>query len=397
MAFTSVIQGARGAGNGLAANQKPDVWGALGILEPYNYPATQYLFFGSKKQKEVKNKSGKFSWMEDELFPHNTTVAVAITASGGNLALTNVNVANVNIFNVNDLVIVEANDEMARVSAIGTNSATLTAADGSSSLASISGTGSYIKILASMFAEGSTAPTAFSTKEVEVHNHLTIMKKAITTTGRDQAGEAFTDGLSHAEQVQKVMKEMKFQLERITMLSLESGNAASAGSLVQTYGKGLLGMLTSNIQTTAYGSLTETLLDTFAKLVGAKGSQNKIVYAGSNRFHEIQTILKAKYNSLPANIVATKYGVKVIQYIFGTTTLDLIYNPVLDGKYTNWAIAIDKDKFTGRYMANDLKGSRKFRIEKGIETPGTDGRTDLILADLGAQYMNEETGGVLKA
>lgn len=394
MAYTGIIQGQRGAGNGLAANQKPDIWKAMGLLEPYNYPATQYLFFGSKPQKPVRNKKGKYSWMEDELLPHNVTVSVAVTASAGKLTLTNVNVDLVDAFTVNDLVYIEDNDEMGIVESTATNQAVLSAPDGTN-LSSITGTGGIIKILASMFTEGSAAPISKTTEEVEVSNYLTIMKATVSSTGRDQAGESFTDGTSQAEQVSKKMKEMKFQFERLAFLSMSSGNASSAGALVQTWGKGLLGMLTSNIQTTA--TLSESTFDTWLQLIGQKGSPNKLIYAGSARYYEIQDIIKAKLNGLTGNTVITKYGVDVTKYKYGHLNIDLVFDPVLDGKFTNWAFGVDKGKFMGRFMANDKKGSRKLRIERGVEAPGTDGTTDLILSDIGAQYMNEETGGILKA
>ncbi len=396
MAYTGIISGQRGGGNTLAANQKPDIWSTLGLLEPYSTPATQFLFFGSKRQKSVMNKQGKYSWMEDELFPHQAEVAVDVSAGSDEYALTSTNVPLVAIFTVNDLVMLEQTDELMYVSAAAATTATLASPSGATVTTTLTAAGvNGLKILGSFFTEGSAQPVAESTKEIEVTNYLTTMKKTVSTTGRDQAGEAFTDGLSQAEQAQKAMKEMKFQFERLAMISPSSGNASSAGALVQTWGKGLLGMLTTNSQTTTTANLTEALLDTFLAAIGEKGSPNKILYCGSDKYYKIQTLMKAKIVPNLSNAIMTKYGVEVIRYKYGHLSIDVIWNPVLDGKYTDWIIAVDKDKFVGRFMANDLKGSRKFRIERGTETPGTDGTTDLLLSDIGAQYINEETGGVI--
>jgi len=394
MAYTGIVSGVRGAGNGLAANQKPDVWTALKVLEPYNSPAMQFVFFGKKRQKPVTNKQGKYSWFEDELFPNNTTISVQIVASSGKLTLTNTNVANVSIFAVDDLVLIEDNDEMARVESVATNTAVLSAPDGSNLSSTSATTGGYIHILASFNSEDAGLRTAMSTKEVEKTNYLTIMSATVSNTGRDQAGEAYTDGLTHEEQVQKKMKEMKFQFERLALLSITSGNANSSGSLVKTWGKGLQGLLTSNL--TTYTTLTEAIFDGWLKNVGAKGTQRKTLYCGSDVFYKIQDIIKAKLGSFANNQVPTSYGIKVNRYIYGPVTADLIYDPVLEGKYSNWVFAIDNDNFVGRYMANDKKGSRKFRIEPNVETPGADYTSTKLLSDIGAQYMNNETGGILK-
>ena len=47
-------------------------------------------------------------------------------------------------------------------------------------------------------------------------------------------------------------------------------------------------------------------------------------------------------------------------------------------------------------MADDESGSRKFRIVEHVETPGTDGRVDKLMADIGIQIPNESIHGVAK-
>ena len=69
----AIITGIRGAGNGVSANQKPDIWQSLMILKPYETPAMQFAFFSGKKTKEVSNKMGKYSWFEKKTFPDSTT------------------------------------------------------------------------------------------------------------------------------------------------------------------------------------------------------------------------------------------------------------------------------------------------------------------------------------
>jgi hypothetical protein len=46
-------------------------------------------------------------------------------------------------------------------------------------------------------------------------------------------------------------------------------------------------------------------------------------------------------------------------------------------------------------MANDKKGSRKFRIEANVETPGADRTETKLLADIGLEFPLQETAGYL--
>jgi hypothetical protein len=76
-------------------------------------------------------------------------------------------------------------------------------------------------------------------------------------------------------------------------------------------------------------------------------------------------------------------------------TIKIVWDPVLDGKFVNWGITIDEGNVKGRHMGNDDKGSRKFRIEANVQTPGTDRKETKLLADIGVQIEQEETMGVL--
>src|ERR1035441_3315162 len=102
MAYTQVISGVRTQDNGvLANNQRPDIDTTLKVLEPYQTPFLQFLFFSNKQSKPVINKSGKFSWFEDEYQPYQSTVKAAVTAST-TLTLTSANFTDLTIFKLFD-------------------------------------------------------------------------------------------------------------------------------------------------------------------------------------------------------------------------------------------------------------------------------------------------------
>lgn len=398
MALTGVVSGVRSSATALAANVKPDIDTVLKLIKPYQTPLTQWLFFSGKQSKVVLNKNGKFSWFEDEFLPHQTTVSAAISLSNTYyLNLTSSNCADVSFFKLNDLVYIEATDEVAFVSTVTsatditltkvyTSTSALTALDASA-------IGSYIKIIGSLNLENNSTPSFLSTEEVEVYNYCTIFLEGVASTGRDQAGESYTDGTSHDEQVMKKMEEMKLQYERNFIFSNVAYSIGSTTSTKKTVGKGLKGFITSNA-VSYQGAISEADLDAFFAQVLAKGSSNRTFLVGNNLFNGIMDIIKAKQGSFQP-VVDGSYGVRVVNYIHGMGDIKIVRDQVLDGKFSNNGFLFQEDQIVPRHMGNDKKGSRKFRLEAGVETPGTDRTETKLLADIGIQFNNQELAGYL--
>ena len=398
MAYTGNVQTVRSSGAMLAANQKPDIDTVLQLIEPYQTPILQYMFFSGKSGKPVRNQAGKFDWFEDELFPHQTTILSAEALSGASPDTIVAEAADIDItmFKLGDLVYIENNDEMLYASAqtVGT-SVTFAHPDGSTAPTAwvAADIGTNVKVIGSMFDENSGTPLALSTKEIEVVNRLTIFNEAVKSTGRQQAGDSWTDGITHDEQVAKKMKEMKLQYERNFIYSLSTG-VVTASSIQRTFGKGLLGFISTN--TSAYaGTLSETAFDEHLTDVSSKGTDQRTHYCGNQQFMDIQSIVKNKLGNFPP-VQKTAYGVRFHLYIHGMCDVQIVRHPLLDGKFTNAGITVQKNKLIPRYMANDKIGSRKFRIENGVQTPGADRYETKLLADIGIEFPNEELAGTLR-
>lgn len=392
MAFTAVTSGTRTSATMLAGNNKPDIDSILKLLKPYQTPLMQKLFFSTRKSKPVTASSGKFSWFEDEFMPHQTAVLTGgITASGGKLPCTTSNLGRINHLKVGDIVYIEANDVCGYVESNNGTTASIGHIDGSSSLGNVTAVGSFIKTIGSMYSEVAGTPTAMATTEIEKYNYLTKFQEAVKTSGRVQAGQTYTGGKTHAEEVAKKMEEMKLQFERNFIFSLTSGSKTMSDGTPGTWGQGALGRITS-VVSASYTTLTEAIWDAYLLSLSAKGGDVKTHYCGSGQYNALQGIIKAKVGSLP-QVVKNAYGVRTTTYLHGSVEINLVMNPVFDGKFSNWGVTLDDGKIQGRHMANDLKGSRKFRVEKNVETPGSDYTETKLMADIGIQIDNEECHG----
>jgi hypothetical protein len=400
MAYTGVISTVRSSAVGvLAANQKPDIDNVLRLIKPYQTPLMQWLFFSDKQSKVVLNANSKFSWFEDEYLPHQTTVSAAVTlTSTYYLNLTSSNCADVSFFKLNDLVYIEANDELAFVSTVTSSTdITLTKVHATipTALTAIaaSGIGSYIKIVGSWNLENNEKTTSLTTQEIEVYNYCTIFNEGIGTTGRDQAGVNYTDGKTHDEEVMKKMEEMKLMYERNFIFSNVAVSTGSTTATKKTIGKGLKGFFTSNAVDYS-GAITEVALDAFFSQVMAKGDQQRTFVVGNKLFNGIAKIAKDKQGSFPS-VIDSSFGGRINTYLAGEGDVKIVRSSVMDGKFTDNGFIFQEDQIVPRHMGNDKKGARKFRIEANVETPGADRTETKLLADIGLQVNNQELGGYL--
>lgn len=399
MAYTGVVSTVRSSATALAANTKPDIDSVLRLIKPYQTPLMQWLFFSNKQSKVVLNKNSKFSWFEDEYLPHQTTVTAAVNlTSTYYLNLTSSNCADVSFFKLYDLVYIEANDELAFVSTVTSSTdITLTKVHATipTALTAIaaSGIGSYVKIVGSWNLENNEKTTSLTTQEVEVYNYCTIFNEGIGSTGRDQAGENYTDGKTHDEEVMKKMEEMKLMYERNFLFSNVAATTGTTTATKKTIGKGLKGFFTSNAVDYS-GAIGEVALDAFFAQVLAKGSPNRTMIVGNSLFNGIAKIAKDKQGSFPS-VIDSSIGGRVHNYVHGMGDIKIVRDQMLDGKFTNSGFIYEEDQIIPRHMGNDKKGARKFRIEANVETPGADRTETKLLADIGLQVNNQELGGYL--
>uniref|UniRef100_A0A6H1ZNZ8 Putative structural protein n=1 Tax=viral metagenome TaxID=1070528 RepID=A0A6H1ZNZ8_9ZZZZ len=398
MAYTTIKSGPQSSVTALSANQMPDNDKLLYLLYPFQYPLFQKMYFSTgRKAVPVINDQGLFNWFEDELFPNTTT----LTGSGiaGGSATENIEtVLTLDFLQPYDIILVESTGQMLYCTSITTNTTVSTMNGTDLITAAASGT---IRKIGTLDHEYAGVRTAVSTQPIQVSNYLTKFNETVGMTGRQQASKTYTNGTSFKDQIDKKVDEMKLLYENNFKYATESGTKNITGSdgntYRATYGKGLSGMITTNVHT--YTTLTEAVIDNFLATIATTGGSNvKDLYQGTEQSLAFSKIIKDKFGVMPEGVV-TEYGVRLTRYILPQATLNLIWDPTMNAKYVDWGFAVDPDArkpITMRYMADDELGSRKFRIQKHVETPGTDGRLDKFLADIGIQVPNQEIHGILK-
>jgi hypothetical protein len=358
-------------------------------------------FSTGKASKPVINSAGLFSWFEDELYPSSSAIS---SITGGSATETIETRLTTNFLEPNDILLVESTLQLVYCTSITTNT-TISTMDGSALITASGAT--YLRKVGTLDHEFAGARAAVATKPVKVSNYLTKYSESVAFSGRQEAGESYTDGVDFESQIQKKIWEMKEFYENNMTFSTESGtktiSATSSGytqNFRATFGKGAIGMITTNV--IGYVAANEDYWDSFfATLFNTGGSRHKTLYFGVNLGNNLAKIVKQKY-AIDPKPITTQYGVDLTRWKAFGGTIDLTWDVILDNTFSDWGIVIDHegsgkgDPVTLRFMKNDSKGSRKFRVEKNVETPGTDGRIDLLRADIGIQIPNETIHGVAK-
>lgn len=389
-----IISGVNNSANAVALNQLPDIEKVLVKMKPYQTPLLNLLWFSGRPAKEVTSQLGKFEWFEKGYAPHQTTTKTVINASGtpATLVLTTANTNDITLFSTGDIVLVEETEQMAYVSTKNTSQVVLSHIDGTTSLISLQTEGCYLKIIGSRVAEYDGVRGGLRSAEVAYENYLNIFTDSVASTGRYQAGKNWTDGVDHPAMVAQKIEEMKLQVERYFMFAPSKGYATS-GNYRTTWGHGFMGRIATNVNTYS-PTLDEDTFDAHLQEVFAQGGNRKLHMCGSNQLVEINKFIKTRYELNP-NPVTNIYGVNLKEYHTPFGIVDIVWNPVMDGKFANYGFTIDVDKVRMRFMANDKKGSRAFRIEEGVETPGVDGTVDKLLMDVGIEIHEEACHGIL--
>ena len=385
----TIITGPLESSSVLSANQMPDNDRMLYLLKPYQSQFFQKLYFSDRRSKAVTDSTGKFSYFEDELYPHQDILSGS-GISGGAASEDNIGLTNPTYFQEDDMLMIEETEEMVYVDSTASSQVDITSMSGSNITAVAAG--SYVKKVGSYNMEINVARTATATQEVQVSNYLTIFNESVEMSSREQGAKHFTNGRSFDEQLEKRTIEMKQMFERNFMFSTESGRDTS-GTYPKTFGKGFLGIVTTN--RISYTNVTEPSFDAFLQAVyDTGGSNERDLYLGSSLSIKINQLIKDRYQV--TGIPAKEYGVSLMRYLLPFGMTNIYWNPRMDGGFKTKGFAVDWENITLRYMAPDKKGSQKFRVEEDVEVDGTSSSKAKLYADLGIEIPNEIRHGIFE-
>lgn len=394
----SLVPGQRGTYNTESQTQHiRDVEDKIALLTPIPRPFSSLFFNDPLKNKVSTGIRGKFEWYEDALLPSTATFSSALTA----VTSATLNIS-ADICRVGDVILVEPTDQLLKVTAIATGTVTVAPILGGNITAT--GAGASIQIQSPAFAEGSAKAVAITVLAVLKSGYCQIIKHAVTMTGNQQASAVYGTASDWDYQQQKKLLEAELKIEN-TFLNNGAGYTDGA-SPATDYTAGM-NSLTSNVFSYP-DPLSKAFFD--ASIASALANtttnvtlmDNYKLYCGSAALMDMNSFMTNIWSIMQnsPSMKLEKFGIlstshadpKLVTYVHPMgVMLDVYYAPQLKGKYANDIVGVNPDNVQKRFVGPDKKGPRKYRLEMGIETPGTDETDAQYLMNQGLQIRLEET------
>lgn len=331
-----------------------------------------------KKPRIVRGVS--YNHLEDDNFPGWVEID-SFTTDGDGVSLVLASNHGKRL-TVNDTIYVPRTDEVLLVSAIATDTITVTRGLGSSSATTLV-TGEDMAVMAKADSEGNTAPGATSNEPTIKTNYCQIEKLSWELTGRLIESE-LTGGDEWNRLAMQKAKQLQERKERAFLWGARTTSGTTTTGGLKYY-------VTTNVDDAA-GALTEATLNTSIKKFMRRnmGQSNLVVLAGEltlealNRFGREAIVYKPEDKVL--GIKATTY-----RTAFGDLSFiahgQLVVNSDLAGQ--NYFLNLDK--------INAVEfGGRGYRTNNDVEAVGTDGKKSYLLSDFGFHLAAEKSQLILE-
>jgi hypothetical protein len=367
----AVATGMRGTQNVLADQKRIDIGPKVMELEPDKTP----LLVFSRAIDTAATHNPDFDWLEDSGLPRFDRV----NNGAGYLSTdTSVVVDTGTIFQPEDVVYVTRTGEAMRVTAVSTNTLTVTRGLGTSAAALIDN--DELIIIGSAAAEGADDKAARWQNPTKLTNYTQIFRDPVEATEtyihtdnvhvpQDWDRQRNKKGIEHAKSIEYAL-----------LFGRPSKNTGGAQP-IRTTG-GAYNYATQN-QTDAGGNLTGAELFSSLRPAFRYGSNEKLglcsplVVDVINGFPRSQAWITQAEN---------KYGMKIFTVISPHGTLRLKTHWLLEGdKLANEMLILDIDQIKYRYLANSA-GSRDTHVRENIQAPGADKRKDEYMTECGLVF-----------
>jgi len=388
---TSTIAGVRTTDYvGLTTNIKRDVYDAIYNFKPYQTPVTQFMFAG--KKAKMPCYSPKFEIVEDLLMPHRTTTS-SVAAQATDQAIT-VPAGEGLYFKVGDVIRIHATNENALVTASASTTINFLPLDGSggTSFTAVA-VSTVISRVGYAGAEASTSPVAKSTVASQPYNYTQIFKQSVNLSGTEMSTEMY-GGDDWTNQRVKATEELKLDFERTWLYGIRNVTTTAGAYLRFTGGmldqtSGAMG-ITDKTQYVGNAFATEDeFFTTYLPALFAKGTNRKTLYCGSDAIAAINNYSKVKQQT---RVSEREYGVNIVNIITPFGEVGVVWNPILEGSYSNWCAGVDKDDYMKfRYLGANGR-SRDLSFHQNVQTPDDDERKDYYLAEIGFHLAGGSQG-----
>jgi len=351
---------------------------------------TPLLVMSINAKRKKPSKSPRIEQIEDDvrgLWDYHASNATISSVATGIL------VSDGTLFAVGDLVAVQkansssAAEEIVRVTAISSNTLTVTRSIGGAGQDSINVT-QALRIIGSAFAEGAALGSVRSTTKTTITSYTQIFREPIQITGTMQATEVYGEP-DEEYQIAKAQIELKKQIEAAGLWGRASESLAAPASVRTTMGfKSRVSTNVNDMATTA----TLTKWNTVSETAFRYSQHRKLliaapaVHSGINYFAQ---------NALKTEVESTVFGVNIKRFMLPHGELLLAPNWLMEAGvasqagYNDEFYIIDLEAVTLFYL-NGNGVNRDVALYRDVVKAGADATTHEVRGELAWIVVNEK-------
>lgn len=356
-----------------------DMSDKISLLKPAAFPFTYLL---SKLSKESAYNT-RFQWLEEDLMSvwveSNTTIAAGITA----LVLKagqGVQVA------VEDLLRVAVTGEVLRVTAIATDTITVTRGFGGTVAAQITANDKIV-VLGNAMMQGGVSPAEKYVNTRTQYNYTQIVKTPFSLTNTLDAVKLY-GGKEYSRLANRKGIEHGRSLEQMLLFGVRSEDVAGAQPVLTTGG-----VLQFMKGTTNDLNINESLLtlDKFfelAETIFTYGNQTKL-WLVSPRW--MTAVAKIAADFIHTDASDKTLGLEITSVKTPHGTLKMVQHPLFNNGFYDLSLALDMEEITYR----PLQG-RDTKLETNIQNNDEDGRRDQYITEAGLEFKQPKKHTLLK-
>ena len=343
----------------------------------------------------AKRKRACFSPRIEKFEDDLRTLWGFMNAAAVSSAVTNILVNDGSLFAVGDLLSapqtmsVSTADEVMRVTAIATNTLTVTRGVGGSGADTLV-TSQSLRIMGSAYAENAAYGTPRSTLKTTIISYTQILREPFVLSETQRASKTY-GGPEEDYQERMALLNWKKQCEAMALWGRKSETLAGPGTIRTTMG--FKPRVTTNV-TDAVTTLTLTLFNTFGQTAFRYNQGRPRLFIAAPIY--ISGINFFSQNKLLTEVGQTVFGVKVKTLYLPHGTLMLANNFLLEAGisgqsgYEDEAYAVDLSNVEYRYLsANGV--NRDVKLYRDVKKDGTDGQSHEYKGEIGWIFTQEKS------
>jgi len=372
-----MITTVRNTSNVTAIRRIVDISNKIDVLEPDSAPLTQLM----KKIEKRVAVNPVFNWMEEA----SLTKTDQVNNSGGYTSgALSVIVDNGSRFRAGDVVKVVATGEQALVTAVSTNTLTLTRAWGSTAAGVLADDG-VLLIVGNANQEHAEKRFIKIADQTPKTNYTQIFRTPFGISRTADNSEMYGGkDMKHIRMMQLI--EHQKEMERAFWFGEPKEDTTGTHPIRATAG---VDFLLSTNATDAGGTLTEAEFESFLRTGFRFGGKTKWLFCAPIVTSAISYWAKAKLQTVSKD---KTYGIAVKEYLTPFGTLNIVNMNLFSETtvFAGYAYLLDLDGLAYRYLANS-----DTKLRTNIQDNSADGQEDEYLSEVGLQLSQERKGAVL--